>query len=376
MDLSLNEHQRELQTSVNRFLTDNYSFEQREKLRTGDLGYSAEYWRQYAELGWVALPFSEAEGGLGGTCVDTMVVMQELGRVLALEPYLATVILGGGFLRHAQDERRSEWLQQLCAGQLQCAFAHAELQGRFNLCNVAVQAERSGDGWKLNGDKTVVLNGANADLIIVSARTAGGQTDAEGISLFAVPASASGLSRRGYSTFDGARAAEVSLQDVQVPADHLIGEEGKALQLMDEVVAVALLGMGAEAVAAMEVMHADTVEYTRTREQFGVPIASFQVLQHRMVDMFMEVEQSRSVLYMAAVRIGEGPGRQAARAASALKAQVGKSGRFVGQQAVQTHGGMGVTDELRLGHYFKRLTAIENTFGNSEDHLRRFAALG
>lgn len=372
MDLSLNEDQLMLQNSIERFLQDNYSFEQRERLRVSEAGFSSEHWKQYAELGWLSLPFSEDEGGLGFGAVEMMILMQQFGRFLVLEPYLSTVILGGSFLRHAAQERRAEWLQKLMAGHLHCAFAFAEAQSRFNPAHVAVRAERKGEGWKLQGDKTVVLNGAAANLFIVSARTSGTAGDEEGVSLFAVDAGAPGLTRRGYTTFDGGRAAEISLQDVEVGTADLIGAEGKGVTLIQEVLCFGLLGLGAEAVGCMEIIHADTLEYSRVRKQFGVPIGTFQVLQHRMVDIFMEVEQSLSLLYMTAVRVNEGAGATTCKASSALKAQVGRAGRFVGQQAVQIHGGMGVSDELRLSHYFKRLTAIEHTFGNSDFHLRRF----
>ena len=374
MDMSLDEGQAALENSISRFLADNYSFEQRNGWLTSEDGFNAEYWKQYAELGWLALPFAESEGGLGGTAVETMILMQQFGKALVLEPYLATVILGGGLLRHASEARRAEWLGALIAGELRCAFAFAEQQSRYNIANVQLEAEKTSGGWKLTGDKTVVLDGHVADLFVVSARTSGGPTDSDGISLFAISADAPGVSRRSYRTFDDRSAAELSLQGVAVSEDDLVGGVGEGTRLASRALQSGILGLGAEAVGGMEVMHADTLEYSRTREQFGAPIGAFQVLQHRMVDMFMEVEQSRSILYMTAIRLAEdGDEAAAEHAVSALKAQTGKAGRFVAQQAVQTHGGMGVTEELRLSHYFKRLTAIEQTFGNTDFHLRRFA---
>ncbi|MGI9345888.1 MAG: acyl-CoA dehydrogenase family protein [Gammaproteobacteria bacterium] len=376
MNLTLNEEQKALESSIARVLQDRYSFEQRHAILTSQQGYSSDLWGQYAELGWLALPFSEQDGGLGFGAAEVMILMEQFGRHLVLEPYWSTVLVGGGFLSHAQDAVKSEYLPRLLAGDAHCAFAFAEKQSRFNLADVQTVAESVSKGWKLRGAKTVVLNAPLADIAIVTARTSGGEQDEQGVSLFAIPLKqAKNLDQRNYRNFDGSQAAELQFDGTEVGQDHLIGEEGKGLEIVRKILGLALLGLGAEAVGAMSVLQADTLEYARTREQFGVPIANFQVLQHRMVDMFMELEQSRSLLYMAAVKIDEGDLNQIDYATAALKAQTGKAGRLMSQESVQIHGGMGMTEELRVGHYFKRLMAIESTLGNTEFYLKRFAKL-
>ena len=254
-------------------------------------------------------------------------------------------------------------------------MAYAEPQGRFNLADLTTTAGKQGDGYVLNGHKAVVMNGPAADILVVSARTSGDQRDEEGVSVFVIDANAEGVNRRDYPTVDGMRASEVTLENVKVSADALLGDEGKGLAIIERTIDDGILAVGAEAVGCMEVLYKSTVEYCKTREQFGQPIGKFQVLQHRMVDMFMEHEQSKSLMYMAAMRMDEGYGPEAQKAVSAFKVQVGKSGRFVGQNAVQLHGGMGMTDELNIGHYFKRLTIIDTLFGNVDYHLKRFGRL-
>ncbi len=376
MDFSFSEEQTMLADSVQRFVQNDYDFETRRKIVASDEGFSRDNWKTFAELGWLGIPFAEADGGYGGNAVDTMILMEQFGRALVVEPYLATVVLAGRLLAAAGSaEQKRRYLAPIIAGTAQAAFAYAEPRGRFNLADLTTSARGDGDGWLLSGHKAVVLNGPAADFLIVSARTSGQPRDADGISLFVVEADADGLRRRDYPTVDGFRASEVYLEDVRVPAGALLGTPGAALTVIEEVIDGGILAVGSEAVGCMEVLYKDTVEYSKQRVQFGQPIGKFQVLQHRMVDMFMEYEQSKSLMYMAAMRLAEGHDAQARKAVSAFKVQVGKSGRFVGQNAVQIHGGMGMTDELHIGHYFKRVTMIDTLFGNVDFHLKRFGSI-
>lgn len=374
MDFTLSEEQQLLKDSVERFVREEYEFEKRRKLAKSDEGFSRDHWRKMAELGWLGAGLPEEFGGIGGGAVERMIVMEQIGRGLVLEPYFATVVLGAGLLLEAGSaEQKQALLPRLAAGELMLAFAHAERQARFDLEDVATKAEKSGAAWRLTGEKAVVLHAAAADKLIVSARTSGSRRDQDGISLFVVDKAAKGLSRRDYPTVDGLRASELALDGVE--AEAALGEIGKALPVIERVVDQAVAALCAEAVGAMQVLHDVTNEYLKTRVQFGRPIGQFQVLQHRMVDMFMEVEQSRSMMLLATLRLADEDARERARAASAAKVQIGRSGRFVGQQAVQLHGGMGMTDELNVGHYFKRLTMIDMSFGNVDWSLKRFAAL-
>ena len=376
MDFSFTDEQNLLKDSVERFVQNDYGFEDRQKVvKNEESGFSPANWNTFAELGWLGVPFSEEDGGFGGRATDTMLLMEQFGRGLVIEPYLATVILAGGALKVAGSaEQKAAYLPAIIEGSKQGALAYVEPQGRFNLADLTTTASKDGDGYVLNGYKAVVLNGPSADFLVVSARTSGAQRDAEGVSLFVVDASASGISRRDYPTVDAFRASEITLDNVKVGADALLGAEGQGLAALEQVIDEAILAVGSEAVGCMEVLYKDTVEYCKTREQFGQPIGKFQVLQHRMVDMFMEHEQSKSLMFMAAMRMDEGYDAAAKKAVSAFKVQVGKSGRFVGQNAVQLHGGMGMTDELNIGHYFKRLTIIDTLFGNVDYHLKRFGA--
>lgn len=376
MDFSFSEEQTLLSDSIERFVQNDYAFDARQKTIKQDPGYDPALWSQFAQLGWLGVPFPESDGGFGGSAVDTMIIMEQFGKGLVVEPYLATVVLAGGALKLAGNPKQKEqYLARIIDGSKQAALAFVEPQGRYNLADLTTRAESSDGGWTLNGHKAVVLNGPNADFFVVSARTGGGQRDRDGVSLFVVPGDSDGLSRRDYPTVDAFRASEVTFENVQLGSDALLGEPGEGLAVLEQVIDEGILAVGAEAVGAMEVLYKDTVEYCKTREQFGQPIGKFQVLQHRMVDMFMEHEQSKSLLFMAAMRMDEGYGEEARKAASALKVQVGKSGRFVGQGAVQLHGGMGMTDELNIGHYFKRLTTIDTLFGNVDFHLKRFGSL-
>ncbi|MEM7098091.1 MAG: acyl-CoA dehydrogenase family protein [Pseudomonadota bacterium] len=376
MDFSFNEEQTLLSESVERFIQNDYDFDSRQKLVKSELGFSQDNWSTFAELGWLAVCFSEEDGGFGGGAVESMLMQENFGRGLLVEPYLATVVLAGGALKYGGSaEQKAAYLAGVIDGSKQGALAYVEPQGRFNLADVTTTATAQDDGYAINGYKAVVLNGPAADFIVVSARTGGDVRDADGISLFVLDANTSGVSRRDYPTVDGMRASEISFENVVVGADALLGEEGQGLAILEQVIDEGILAIGSEAVGCMEVLYKDTVEYCKTREQFGQPIGKFQVLQHRMVDMFMEHEQSKSLMYMAAMRMDEGYSDEARKAVSAFKVQVGKSGRFVGQNAVQLHGGMGMTDELNIGHYFKRLTIIDTLFGNVDHHLKRFGAL-
>jgi len=376
MDFSFSDEQSLLRDSVERFVQNDYGFAARQKIVKTEAGFSAAHWKTFADLGWLGVPFSEADGGFGGGPVETMLIMEQFGRGLVVEPFVPTVMLAGGLIRLAgRGPQKERYLPGIIGGTIQGAFAFAEPQGRFNLADLTTTAAADGEGYRLRGHKSVVLNGPAADLLVVSARTADGQRARSGVSLFLVDAKAAGVNRRDYPTVDAHRASEITFDDVRLPRDALLGEPGTALPVIEQVVDEATAAIGAEAVGAMEVAYKATVEYCKTRVQFGQPIGKFQVLQHRMVDMFMEYEQSKSLMYMAAMRLAEGYGDEARRAVSAFKVQVGKSGRFVGQNAVQLHGGMGMTEELAIGHYFKRLTMIDTLFGNVDFHLKRFGAL-
>ena len=376
MDFSFSSEQALLQESIERFLQNDYSFSARQEIVKGDLGYDSDKWATFAELGWLAVPFAEEEGGFGGGPIDSILMCEQFGKGLVVEPFLATVVMAGGAIRVGGSKaQRARHVPAIADGTLQAALAFAEPQGRYNLADLTTTASRTATGFALNGHKAVVLNGPAADVLVVSARTSGEQRDAEGVSLFLVPADSAGLGRRDYPTVDAFRASEIVLNNVEVGEDALLGELDKGLPILEQAIDEATLAVGAEAVGCMEVLYKDTVEYCKTRKQFGQPIGKFQVLQHRMVDMFMEHEQAKSLMYMAAMRMEEGYGPEARKAVSALKVQAGTGGRFVGQNAVQLHGGMGMTDELRVGHYFKRLTMIDTLFGNVDFHLERYGNL-
>ena len=374
MDFSFTEEQSLLQDSVHRFLQNSYEFENRQKLIRTEEGFSRDNWSTFAELGWLALPFAEEFGGFGGTAVETMIVMEEFGKGLVVEPYLTTVVMAGKIIEvGGSSAQKQSVLADIMAGTSLAAVAYVEPQARFNLADVSTTATQSGDGYTLNGFKGVVLGGPSADVLVVPARTSGDQRDAAGITLFLVDASADGVSRRDYPTIDGGRASEITFENVEVENGGVLGEVDSGMALLEVGINNGILAVCAEAVGAMEVLYKTTVEYCKTREQFGQPIGKFQVLQHRMVDMFMEHEQAKSLLYMAAIRMSEDDEVEARKAISALKVQVGKGGRFVGQNAIQLHGGMGMTDELNVGHYFKRITTIETLFGNADFHLKQYS---
>jgi len=375
MDFSYNDEQQMLRDSVSKFVQQDYDFDSRRKIVDSEVGYSKEHWALFAELGWLMVPFTEDDGGLGGSAVDLMLVMEEFGKGMVVEPFLNTAVIGGGLIADAgSDVQKQKLLATVMEGQLQLAFAFTEAQSRYNLADVDTRAELQGDHYVINGKKSVVLNGESADKFIVSVRTAGDQRDRDGISLLILDADTAGISRQGYATIDGQRAAEVSFDNVKVPTEQLLGAAGQALPSIEKIIDRATLAVCAEAVGSMEVVYKKTVEYTQTRKQFGVSLASFQALQHRMVDMFIEYEQARSILMMAAMQLDAGEGL-APKAISAAKSRVGKAARKVGQEAVQLHGGIGVTDELDIGHYFKRLTSVQYLYGSTDFHTQRFASL-
>jgi len=375
MDFDLTDEQRLLKDSVDRLIADQYQFEQRKKYMAEPAGWSQSIWSQLAELGLLGLPFPEAQGGFGGGAVETMIVMEAFGRGLVLEPYYPTVILGGGLLRRAaSDAQRAALVPLVVSGAMKLAFAHIERHSRYDLANVTTTARKDGDGYVLDGAKSVVLHGDCADRILVTARTGGSQRDRGGVGLFLVDPSASGVSRRGYPTQDGLRAAELTLSGVRVPADGVFGTD--CLPAIEHAVDEAIAALCAEAVGTMQAMHDTTLEYLKTRQQFGRPIGSFQVLQHRSVDMLVALEGARSMAMFAAVTAGEENATERQRAISAAKIQIGRSGKHIGQEAIQLHGGIGMTQEYKVGHYFKRMTMIDQMFGDADVHTAKLARLG
>ena len=377
MDFDLNEEQRLLKESLERLTSDRYAFEQRKNYAQNAEGWSRKLWAQYAELGLLGLPFAEQHGGSAGGPVETMIVMEAFGRALTLEPYLATVVMGGGFLRHGGNaEQCSNLVPKIADGSLTIAFAHTERQSRYDLHDVETRAARDGSGWVIDGEKGVVLHGDTADRLIVTARIGGGRRDRDGIGVFLVDCKAAGVSRRGYPTQDGLRAAELSLANVKVGPEGVLGEPGSALALIERVADEAIAAMCAEAVGAMATMHELTVDYLKTRRQFGREIGSFQILQHRAVDMLIALEQARSMAMFATMMSTEEDVSERRNAVSAAKVQVGRSGKFIGQQAIQLHGGIGMTMEYKAGHYFKRVTMIDTMFGDADHQLRQLARGG
>ena len=375
MDFTFNEEQTLIQGQVEQFIQRDYDWESRQSLILTDSGYSLDNWNTFAELGWLGISISDDSGGFGGSSVDTMILMEEFGKGLVLEPFLETVVMCAELIDKAGTlEQKKDVLTDVVEGKIQLALAYAEPQSRFNLADVMTEAKLESDNFILNGFKSVVMNGPNANKFIISARTSGDQRDESGISLFLVDAEVSGLSSRDYQTVDNRRASELTLESVVIPRSCLIGELDEGFMVLDAAIDRSILAISAEAVGAMEVLYKTTVEYTKTREQFGTPIGKFQVLQHRMVDMFMEYEQCKSLLYMATMKHDE-DSADAKKAISGLKYQIGNASKFIGQQSVQLHGGMGVTDELNVGHYFKRLTTIGTIFGNSDYHLKKYTSL-
>jgi len=375
MDFSLTEEQRMLEDSLEKYVQAQYSLADRRKYAANDAGFERANWQEFAEMGWLMLPFAEEDGGIGAGPVELMVLMEAFGRGLVLEPYLATVILAGGLIRRAGSrEQKNALLPELQEGRLLMAFAYAEQQSRFNLFDVETEATEVEGGFRIKGRKIVVIHGNSADKFILTARTHGDSRDPNGVSLFLVNADAPGLQRRNYPTVDGLMASEIVLDEVFVSSDALLGELHQGAEAIEAVMDEAILAVCCEALGVMDALNKATIDYLREREQFDQPLSKFQVLQHRMVDMFVEYEQARSLLFLAVAKMEEGAD-DTHKWLSALKYKVAKAGRFISQQAVQLHGGMGMTDELVVSHYFKRLMVIETLFGNADFHLQRFAAM-
>ncbi len=374
MDFSLTEIQSMLADSVEKFINNDYDFETRQKYAGSETGYSADVWQTFSDLGWTAVSLSEEDGGFDGGPVETMILMQQFGRGLVVEPYLANIILAAGVLRRSATElQKTKWLHPVVSGELQAALAFVEPQSRYDIANIETTAQADGDDWVLNGAKGVVLNGGNAGLLIIPARTAGNSTSPDGITLFAVGSMSDSVSVNAYPTVDGHQAAEISLDNVRVGGNAVLGEVGDAYATLQATIDEATLAVCAEAVGIMQSLTDKTVEYAKNRIQFGVPIGSFQALQHRMVDMLTACEQSYSLLIWATMENADG-GDDAKRAVSALKYQIGTAGKLVGEEAVQIHGGMGMTWDLDVAHLFKRLTAIGQMFGNADWHLDKLAS--
>ena len=373
MDFNLTKEQEQLADTVQRFVAREYGFEARKAIRKSADGFSREVWSKLAELGLLGLLVPEEYGGLGFGAIETLLAMNGIGRGLLLEPYLPSAVLATVLLRElGSADQKETLLPQLVAGELIAVPAHGEAEARYDLNRVATSATRDGDGFVIAGRKAVVLHASGANLLLVSARTSGKPADEAGISLFLVPRDAGGVSLETYPTLDGQRASDVVLRDVRVPRAALLGPEGGALPALSSAWEVGTAALCAEAVGALQAVFDATVEYSKTRKQFGVPIGKFQALQHRMVDMLMHVEQARSMSYLAAVRISTKDAALRARDLSAAKVVVGQACRFVGQQAVQLHGGMGMTDEFHVSHYFKRLAILELSLGDTAHHLQNF----
>jgi pimeloyl-CoA dehydrogenase small subunit len=374
MDFDLSPEQELLRDNVVRLMKDRYGFEARKTHQAAREGWSKALWGDYAKMGLLGAPFAESDGGFGGGAVETMIVMEEFGKALALEPYLQTVVLCGALVKHAaSDKQRADLIAAIAAGELRLSFAHMEKQSGFDLHDVALTAVKDGDSFVLKGEKTLVGYGDSADRLIVSARVEGGRRDREGIGLFLVGADASGVSRRGYPTQDGQRAAEISFTDVRVAPQDVLGVPGAALPAIERAVDETIAALAAEAVGAMSEALTMTVDYLKTRKQFGVAIGSFQALQHRASDMVVALEQARSMMVLATMAADEADAGERAKTMSAVKTQIGRSARFIGQQAVQMHGGIAMTYEYKVGHLFKRLTMIDGAYGDADLHVRRLA---
>jgi alkylation response protein AidB-like acyl-CoA dehydrogenase len=374
MDFNYSNEQLGLQDTLRRFIGRDYGFERRRELARSALGFSAEAWAQYADLGLLSLPFPEEFGGLGGNAVDIMLVMELIGRGLLLEPYLSTIVLCGGLIRDAASEPlKRTLLPRIGAGELKLALACYEAAGRYDLSQVACAAVRSGAGWRLSGRKTVVLDAPSADYFLVSARTGGHAGERQGISVFMVGREASGATLHAYPTQSGGRAADLRLEDVALDADALIGAPGGGLAIIERAVDRGVAALCAEAVGIITALNEATLDYLKTRKQFGVPIGKFQALQHRMAELFIAAEQARSMALLAAVHADSEDAAERRHAASGAKAYIGQAARLVGQQAVQMHGAMGVVDDHIVSHYFKRLTMISSSLGDVDFHFARFS---
>jgi alkylation response protein AidB-like acyl-CoA dehydrogenase len=373
MDFTLSKEQELLKNGLDKFLSSRYDLEKSRAAAKTGAGWQPDLWRAFAdELGILAVTLPEESGGGGGGPVEVMVIAEALGRALVVEPYVETVVVAGGLLQRAGGPRAAALLDGIAAGTAVVVLAAGEVGDRWQ--HVSATAERAGDSWVLTGEKVVAVAAPLATHLLVTARTSGEPDDTEGISLFLIDRdAAAGLTMHGYRTVDDRQAADLVF-DVRLPAGALLGVEGQAWASLDLARDEGAVAVCAEAVGAMRKVLADTLDYCRQRQQFGQPIGSFQALQHRMVDMHMEVEQSVAAVYLAVLRLESDPVTRA-RAVSAAKATIGRAARFVGQNAVQLHGGMGMTEELAIGHYFKRLTAVQYEFGSTDSHIARYARL-
>jgi alkylation response protein AidB-like acyl-CoA dehydrogenase len=376
MNFEHTEERRMLADTLGRFVKEEYGFETRDGIAKSPEGWSPDMWRQFAELGVIGALFSEAHGGFGGTGFDIAVVFEQLGRGLVVEPFLGAAVLAGSAIAALGNEAQSAQLAEIVGGTRIAAFAHAEPDSHYELARVATRAERKGDRWVLDGQKAVVQHAEAADVFVVSARTSGELDDEDGISLFLVPAKAKGLSLRGYPLVDGGRAADLALSGVALGADALLGAAGSAYPTLEKVIGAGVLALSAESLGAMDVAKEATLEYLRTRKQFGVPIGSFQALQHRMADLLLEVEQARSAIINAAAAFDADDRLARERALSAAKFTIGRVGTLVAEEAIQMHGGIGMTWELPLAHYAKRLVMIDHQLGDEDHHLQRYIKLG
>ncbi len=376
MDLTLSDEQRLLRESADRFVNETYTADHRRRIANDPLGFSADLWKEFAELGWLALPIAEADGGLGGGAVEIGILMEAFGRGLVSEPYLSTVVIGASLISECGSEAQKQaLLPKIADGSLVLAFAHSERQARFDLADVRTTVKKTPDGWRLDGHKTAVLDGNAAGQIIVSARVEDGNDKAGKLCLFLVPRGTSGLTSRDFARLGGGRACNLDLSDVRLPADALLGDGSDALPAIEGAVDRAMAALGAEAVGIMQTLLDQTLEYTKIRKQFGRPLSANQVIRHRLADMAMQCDEARSMALRAALMVDAEPVARS-RAASGAKAKIGKCARFVAEQSVQLHGAMGVTEELDVGSYFKRLLAFDTLFGGSAHHYRRHAALG
>jgi alkylation response protein AidB-like acyl-CoA dehydrogenase len=373
MDIQLTEEQELLRGSLQRLLRDHYDFGARRKIVATDEGWSRKHWSAFAELGLCAAPFQESSGGLGGGPLATMIVMREFGRNLVVEPFLETVVLAGGLIEDVGSQAQREvFLPQIMAGESIWALAWAEGRSRYDFNNVATTARRQGEVYVLNGTKATVIGAPWADKLIISARTSGEPRDRSGVSLFVVDRQSANLHLQSFKTIDGRRAAEIMLMNVQVPASQLLGTEGEGVAALEACRDRAIAALCAEAVGAMSELNSVTLEYAKTRKQFGVSLGTFQVLQHRMVDMFIALEEAISLTQHLNLSLATGE-PHGSKLASGAKSKVGYAARFIAEQAIQLHGGMGMSDELNVGHYFKRIASINVQFGDPTYHLMRYA---
>jgi len=377
VDFSYTQEQKMLQESVQKFIQKSYDFETRNKIMASERGYSEENWQLFAELGWLTVAFSEADGGFGASAVDLILMMDEFGKAMLVEPFVPTTVLGGGLISALGSvEQKAEFIPKIMAGGLQLACAYAEANSRYNLSSVATTARVYGDSVTIDGLKIAVLNGSNASKLLVVARESGARTDREGISVFMVDADAPGVSIQAYTNIDGKMSAQVSFEAVEVAVADRLGAVGGAIGALETVIDRATVAVSAEAAGALEAMLQKTVEYSKVRKQFGTAIGTFQALQHRMVDMFIECQLARSIVLRAAMKLDSADDEiEKARAVSAAKSRVGKAIRRVSQEAIQIHGGIGMTDEMDVGHMFKCVTGLAMMFGNTDYHTARFAAL-